>query len=531
MSNPLLVETLFTRRKTKLSHQYSTAKDSESSSIYEEHRVRVRFNLRAITQFGWEIKVVGSPVELKEWTIDEAPLLTTTKDKYPLWSSNVINFSVFSFPFTIEYKYVYYHPVTHQIRWEELQGNRKVSSLEKCSSNYIFELYDEENLLSEVLLSISNKTDLVQSLSRLDSIRTLEDQLQGLTGILTKEVISYNTLALGLLIVLNMKKPIRNDFCSYIKFIDWCSKNLSVQHTKILLSGIYPNHIWICVNSPQLENKINEFQDNETFSDNFAYLSSIASLRIDLLEEYDHSEDVAGLLITDRYLENKEFNLLSKMIEEIDESQIWKIAEIGKWVTQLLYLQGIRPKQTLIMINQFENLRVSVDLNVLIDLLNELLSVIIELYEEIDSQVNHSECEALAEKINSDYKRIYFDIFSLASDFLIKALPLLNNKVNGEGFICFQPGTFQGKLWVFKENQKITCEDCILFAQYVPEDFVFPENVKAVLVSYIDNLYNPSLLVMRKLKVPVCLGFLNHVIEDVYKLAVSEDHLLLSRCL
>jgi hypothetical protein len=529
MSGPPFVETLFKRRRSKLSHQFSTAKDSESSSQYEEHRVRVRFNLKAITTFGWELKVVGNTEELNNWEAEGAPTLSTTKEKYPQWSSSIINFSVLSFPFTFEYKYVFFHPDSQEIRWESLNSNRKASSSEKCSSNYVFELLDTENLESDVALSILNKTDLVQALSRLVSLRTIEDQLQGLTELLTKEVISFNTLALGLMTVQSMKKPIRNDFCSYIKFIDWCSKNLSVQHTKILLSGIYPNHIWLCVNSAELEAKINEFQEVSETLDNFSLLSYIASLRIDLLEEYDQSEDVAGLLITDRYLEKKEFDLLGRAVEDFDERQVWKIVSIGKWITQLLYLQSVRPKQTVIMINQFESIRDSQDLNVLLDLLNELLSVVIELHVEIDSAVNHHECEALADKIKSEYRRIYSDIFALASDFLIKAVPLMNKKLGDIGFVCFQNGAFDGRLWVFKEGQRITCEDCILFAQYVPEDFLFPDNVKGVIVSYIDNLYNPSLLMMKKKGVPICLGYLELVVEDNYSLVLTEDHFSLSR--
>lgn len=530
MDSPSLVESLFARRNSKTSSQYSTAKDSDDIYLIEELRVRIRIHIKALTSFGWEIRVVGNIKELGNWDLNKSQTLTTSKEKYPAWHSRIINLSVEAFPFSFEYKFMMFNPQTNECKWENFTENRTARCPERCSGNYTHEIFHNFNTYSEIELVISNKTDFAQALCRLYYLLNLEDQLFHLTELLTKEFISYNTLALASIAVKNMKKPIRNDYCVYIKFIDWCSKHLSVQHTKILLSGISPSHIWLTVCTSELNELISEYQDAcENQLNDFFILRILAELRIKLLDDYKESEDITGLLLTDRFLENQELDLLAKNIEGIGENSIWKIVNIGLWITELLYLQCIKPKQTMIMINQFENLKIFENLEMLKDLLNELMSMVLEVFLELQGAVNYPECETFAAVLKCEYKPIYSKIFIVASEFLIKSLPILNKKVAGDRFICYYPGRFTGRLWVLKEDQDITSEDCILFAKYLPDDFEVPKNVKAVMVSYTDSLFSAILLQMRQLGIPICLCIESHLIEDIYTITVSDDQFSINR--
>lgn len=530
MEKPFVVESLFVRRNSKTSSQYSTAKDSDEPFTFEDHRIKIRVRIKALTSFGWELRILGNIKELGSWDLSKSQCLSTSNDKYPFWHSKIFSLSVESFPFSFQYKFVMFNPHTGEYKWESFLGNRKANCLEKCSSNYVHEISHCFDVYSDIELIISNKTDFAQALSQLVFLQTLEEQLFELTELLTKELICYNTLTLAAIAVKNMKKPIRDDYCVYIKFIDWCSKHLSVQYTKILLNGISPSHIWLTVCTSDIEDFIFEYQDAcDKIHDDFYVVSVLAKLRIKLLDEYKESEDITGLLITDRYLEKHEIELLGKIIETIDGNNIWKIVNVGMWITELLYLQCINPKQTLIMIQQFDDLKLKENCEMLKDLLNELLSLIVEVFIDFHSAVNHQECEALAAIMRSEYKPIYWKMFMISSEFLIKALPILNKKVYGERFLCYFPGIYTGRLWVLKEDQNITSEDCILFAKYLPDDFEFQRNVKAVMVSYVDTLFTHCLIQIRQLGIPICLCIEPHLIEDVYTLIVSDDKFSINR--
>ena len=530
MDKPSLVESLFARNYSKTSSQHSTAKDSDDIYLVEELRIKVRFHIKAFTSFGWEIRVVGNIKELGNWDLSKSRVLTTSKEKYPAWHSATMNFSVKTLPFSFEYKFIIFDPQTNEFKWEDFPENRKARCPERCSGNYTHEIFHNFHINSEVELIIFNKTDFAQALCRLVSLLSLEDQLFQLTELLNKELISYNTISLASIAVKNMKPPIRGDYCVYIKFIDWCSKHLSVQHTKILLNGISPSHIWLTVCTPDLNDLLSEYQDAcDNPLNDVSILRILAELRIKLLDEYKESEDIAGLLITDLYLENQELELLAKNIEGIGENSTWEIVNIGMWITELLYLQGVKPKQTVVMIDQFEDLKVSENLEILRDLLNELMSMVFEVFLEVQGAVSYQECETLAAVLKCEYKPIYWRIFIIASEFLVRSLPILNRKVAGNRFLCYYPGTFTGRLWVLKEDQDITSEDCILFAKYIPDDFEVPKNVKAVMITYIHSLFSVPLLQIRQLGIPICLSVESHLIEDIYTLIVSDDQFTITR--
>ena len=530
MAHLSVVETLFNNRRSKNLSIYSTAKDSEDLSFVEEHRVKLKFSVSTATPFGCEVKIVGNLRELGSWSVTDAPLLTTSKEKYPNWTSSSISITIPSFPFTFEYKYVIVGPgPKHQ--WENFRFNRSASIIDKCSRNYIYEISDTFNTQRSITLKISNKTDFAESLSKLVNIKTLDEQLASLSDLLSHSVLSYNNLALASIAIRNLKNPIGNDYTSYIPFIDWCSHNLSVQQTKILLSSTSPTYIWMAVPTSDLSEKISAYQIayHDQHDDN-NHLVTLADLRMALLTEYQSSDDIAGLLITDIYLEKSEFPLLEHFIEFINDEDIWKVTQAGMWIAQLLYLQCIKPKQTSMLISQFVKLRNKENFEFLRDLLSELFNMVLEVYIELYSKVNHQECEALAAVLMSEYKIIYSGIFNIASLFFIKSLPLLNRILDQKEFICFSCGSCTCKVVFWNEGSCLTGDDCILVCNYLPEEFEFVDNVKGIVIGAIEGLYLNCLIEARKRDVPVLVGnFFDVFLEDVYSLVVSEESFFIQK--
>ena len=524
MAHLSVVETLFKKRRSKNLSIYSTAKDSEDLSFIEEHRVKIKFSVSATTPFGCEVKLVGNLRELGSWSVQDAPLLATSKEKYPNWASPNLSITIPSFPFSFEYKYVIVGPGSAN-QWESLQFNRTASIIDKCSRNYIYEISDTLNTQSSVELKIANKTDFAEALSKLVNIKTLEEQLSSLSDLLSRSVISYNNLALASIAIRNLKNPIGNDYTSYTQFIDWCSHNLSVQQTKILLSSTSPTYIWMAVPTSDLSEKISAYQTayhNQYDDEN--HLVTLADLRMALLNEYQSSDDIAGLLITDIYLEKSEFPLLEHFIESTADEETCKVVMAGMWITQLLYLQCIKPKQTSMLISQFVKLRRKENTEFLRDLLSELYTLVLEVYSELYCKVNHQECEALAGVLMSEYKIIYSGIFSIASLFFIKSLPSLNKLLSRQEFISYNCGSCTSKVFLWREGTSLPADDCILICNYLPEEFELPETVRGIVLSFIENLYYQSLIEARKRDLPVLVGNLVHVFtEDIYTLVVSEE--------
>ena len=530
MAHVSVVETLFSRRRSNNLSIYSTAKDSDDLSFLEEHRIKIKFSVNASTSFGWHIKLVGSLKELGNWSVPEGLTLQTTPEKYPVWTSNTISLMVPQFPFTFEYKFVLCETSTTSVKWESFSTNRVVNCVDRCSRNYVFEIHDTLHKISHNELRVTNKTDFAEALSKLVKIKTLEEQLSGLSELLIKEVISYNSLALSCIAIKNMKNPLGNDYSAYVGFINWCSRNLSVQQTKILLSATSPTYIWLAVTNEELTKKINEYQEayHEGCDDDH-HLIALAGLRMALLSEYPSSDDIAGLLITDTYLERSEFILLERFIESLGPSDQWKIIMSGMWITQLLYLQCIKPKQTSILISQFERLRRNENSEVLRDLLFELLGLIFEVYSELYQKVNHQECEALAAVLMSEYKVLYNGIFAVGSYFMIKCIPILNKELGQGFFLPYSCGDCVGKVVFWKENFE-SGENCILVINCMPEELELPSCVKGIVVGYVDSLYHSTLIEGRKKGIPILVGNMGLMLsEDWHTMVVGEDNVMLEK--
>ena len=106
MAHPSLVESLFSRKRSRNISIFSTTKDSEDINFVEEIKIKVRFTCKAKTMLGQEVRVIGNSKELGNWNVNESILLTTNTEKYPLWSSTIIALTVPLFPHKFEYKYI-----------------------------------------------------------------------------------------------------------------------------------------------------------------------------------------------------------------------------------------------------------------------------------------------------------------------------------------------------------------------------------------------------------------------------------------
>ncbi|OMJ68439.1 hypothetical protein SteCoe_34111 [Stentor coeruleus] len=523
MAHPALVESLF-RRKTRNLSIFSTTKDSDDMSFIDEHKIKIRFVIHAQTSFGWEVNIVGNIKELGSWNVSDAIALTTNRDEYPNWVSHTLNISASSFPFVFEYKYIMINSQKHELKWESFTRNRIAKCPEKTPKNFVHEIHDTFNIHSTNELRIATKSDFVQALSKIPFMKSLEEQLQELSDLLVKEVVSYNTLALSCITVKNMKNPVGSDYSLYNPFIDWCSQNITVQQTKILLSATFPTYLWLDIPTTELEEKINFYQEacQDTFDD-LKHLKAISELRMALLNEHKTSEDISGLLISDTYLEKNQVQLLERIIEGLEENEIWKIIDIGIWISQMLFLQSIKPKQTSTMITQFQKLKKQESNEILKDIISELFTLILDMYSELHSKVNHQECEALAALLQSEYKIIHHGIFQVCSIYLLKCIPILNNKLLGMPFLCYNSGSARGNLVVYKEHMEKSNKDCIFVTEFITEDLEIPQNATALVVIFLDSLYYSSLLQARKMNIPVVAGFFPPVIEGEYILTVNED--------
>lgn len=529
MAHPALLESLFRRNSRNMSI-LGTTKDSDDMSFLDEQKIKARFSVIANTNLGWEVRVVGNIKELGLWNVSEAIVLTTNKELYPKWTSPLVTFYVPNFPFVFEYKYIMIRTGSNHLIWEKFSLNRIANCPEKTSKNFIHEIQDTFNTHASIELKITTKSNFVQALSKIPFLKSLEEQLQELTEILTKELISYNTLALSCIAVKNMKNPVGSNYSSYIQFIQWCSQNITVQQTKILLSATSPSYLWLEVPTSELIEKIDAYQEaSQNSNDDIYHLLSLAELRMAFLSEYKTSEDIAGLLISDTYLEKSEVHILHRVINSIEEHEIWKIVIVGMWISQMLFLQSIKPKQTAVMITQFQKLRRQESNEILKDLLSEMLNLVLDVYCELYSKVNHQECEALAGILQSEYKIIHNGIFKTCSNYLLKSIPILNKKVLHIPFICYNSGSARGQLFFYCDAKEKTVKNNIFITEFIPEDFDLPSDVCALVAIFVDSIFNSWLLGARKNNIPVAIGYMHPIIEGDYVFSINDDSYIVKR--
>lgn len=83
---------------------------------------RVIFNYKGLANFGEEVRIVGSCVNLGMWNPGDGASLATNPNIYPNWETPAaINLPMHT---EIEYKYVFYSKTN--TRWEEHEFNRKL---------------------------------------------------------------------------------------------------------------------------------------------------------------------------------------------------------------------------------------------------------------------------------------------------------------------------------------------------------------------------------------------------------------------
>ena len=180
------------------------------------------------------------------------------------------------------------------------------------------------------------------------------------------------------------------------------------------------------------------------------------------------------------------------------------------------------------MIYQFEKLRKQESVEILRDLLNELLALILDVYTEIYSKVNHQECEAIAALLQSDYKILFNGIFHVSSQYLIKMLPILNYELLKMPFMCYNSGCCQGDLRILNSHSLVG-KNILLVVEELHDDFEIPSNVKGLVVIFLDNLFIQSLLIARKNNIPIAIGYFPPITEGEYILNINEDCFTIQR--
>jgi hypothetical protein len=81
--------------------------------------------------------------------------------------------------------------------------------------------------------------------------------------------------------------------------------------------------MWLANPTNELIEKIEVYQEAcQNSEDDIYHVLSISELRMSLLNEYKTSDDIAGLLITDTYLEKNQLLILERIIESVAENEI-----------------------------------------------------------------------------------------------------------------------------------------------------------------------------------------------------------------
>ena len=131
--------------------------------------LRVKFQVRAFTRFGYGIALVGSAQELGMWSVDRKLPLSTDKLSYPIWTSDEVLLTAASKLYLLEYKYVLLEPVISTqkggIQWEKNIPNRKLevrfdfTNQLCCTIQDQFEVSSSHTITARCLPLFSNLTE------------------------------------------------------------------------------------------------------------------------------------------------------------------------------------------------------------------------------------------------------------------------------------------------------------------------------------------------------------------------------------
>ena len=505
--------------------------DTSDLSLFDQLLVKVVFKVKALTQFGSEIKLCGNIKELGNWDALNGILLKTSSDLYPNWVSPPIVINLLSVPFTFEYKYVTINNNTKSVKWEAFSKNRIAIIKDRCSFWNFYEIEDTFNIYASSELSLTSTNLLVSQILNFSKNQSLDFTLENLAILIEESEIDLTLIHLVALTLKSISSNLKDLNSTFSTIISRCMKKLSIQQTKMILSFINLQELELVRPSSNLIDIADIYETSSQNDDeDFIIAYNLSALRSSIYKECRSFTNSVALMITDNNLEKKEMELIDKILENIEEKDVvWKVTLLGKWICEMLFYHSISSKHLHILKNQFEKLEKNENIEVLKDLLYELMALVIEEYWNIVALTNHRDCEFLAKSLNVEYVLIYYNLFTLASKFILKSIPLVNKYLGIAPYICYSQGSVVGNLFNYNcDTAKIPPKSILLINK--PDEYVeFSESIVGIVVGTTSSLLIPLLITGKFMKVPITIGFIPPFDSAEYSFMSSEDSCVLTQ--
>jgi hypothetical protein len=499
--------------------------DTSDLSLFDQPMVKVVFSVKALTHFGSEVKLCGSLKELGNWDPNNAVSFKTSSQSYPTWTSNPVTISLQSVPFTFEYKYIMINNNTKSIKWESFSKNRISTIRDRCSFWNFYQITDNFNTHSSPELSLSSTSPLVAQIKEITKGQPFELTLESLAFILETNPIDLTLIHMIAIALKSISGNIKEMISTFSITISNCMKILTIQQTKMILSFINLSELELIKPSDRLVDFADIYENSSQNDDeDFIVAYNLSALRSSIYMECRSVKNSVTLMLTDNNLEKKEMELIDKILENIeDKESIWKITLVGKWICEMLFYHSISSKHLHILKNQFEKLEKHENIEVLKDLLYELMNLVIEEYCNIVGNTNHNDCESLAKSLNVEYVLIYYNLFTLASRFILKSIPLVKKCLNIPPYVCYSSGCVTGQLFNYNcDTSKIPPNSILLINK--PDEYIdFTDSISGIVVGSTNSLLVPLLVTGKLMKVPITIGFIPPFDSAEYTLMSSED--------
>ena len=500
------------------------ATEASDSSITSSGYLKVSFSVRAYTDFGSQVKVVGSLKDLGSWSPYLSLSLTTTPDTYPIWTSCPISILVSDLPFTFQYKYIIID-TNKQVIWENFQSNRLCTIRERFTTWTTFQIKEVFNIYSNPEFCLNSFSPLVKGIQALANSTVLEI-LEGLLAVINLESINNSLIQMAALVLKSINLELQENYSIFVNFIERALNHLCQSDLKIMLNSIHIAEVLLENPSESLMQKADVFESsNENYDQEIIQTFKLSELRKSIFAEIKILKNSGSLLLTDNNLEKKEIDLIERIIDHIeDKNSIWKITLVGKWICEMLFYDFIRVKQVKTLVSQFEKLEKKENVEVLRDLLYEMMDLVIEEYNEIVKNTNHFDLEVVAKTFSVEYQLVFFNIFLLTSKFLVKTVPILNKSLLKSPYLCYSAGRAMGKLERYDADYNKWNENHILIVNE-PEDYIeLNQFTVGIIVTNTSNFFVPLLITAKTNKIPVAIGHNPSYLSEECALTLNEDY-------
>lgn len=505
--------------------------DTSDLSLFDQIHIKIIFSVRALTQYGSQIKVSGNLKELGCWDLTSSIPLYTTPETYPIWTSNPVTISIQSLPFALEYKYIQCNNNTKSVNWENFNRNRMLLIKDKCSLWNSFKVADKFGVFSSNDVGLLSQNEMIKYVQGFSNGQEVGNVLANLAVLIESNEVDLTLIHIVAIVLKTLGVVVKEIIKDFTNFILRCMKKLNIQQTKMILSFIHIPEVELIKPSSSLVDRADICELSiENLDEDFVVNYNLSNLRSSIYTECRSFTNSVALMLTDNNLEKKEMELIENILENIEEKDsIWKIPLVGKWICEMFFYHSIRVKQMNILKTQFEKLEKSENLEVLRDLLYELMDLVIEEYSLIIRNIDHFECECLAKYLNIEYSPIYYPLFLLVSKYITKSIPVVSKSMSGSQFICYSQGSAKGFLHSYNPDfPKIPANSILLINK--PDGYIeFSDTISGIIIGATENILIPLLLSAKSKKIPVVLGFLPQLNISEFTLLVNEEFYSLTK--